>query len=210
MLFHPTTFWNLMARRYARSPVGNPDAYQYKLDKTAQYLSPRDRLLEFGCGTGTTALIHAARVSHIDAIDFSSEMIAIAREKAAGQNIANVRFEVATLEDWPIPQDGPGYDAVLAMSILHLVTDLDATLGRVYRALKPGGLLFSSTACIAGQFGWVRHVLPPLGAIGVLPKILILTPGMLTQAMTAQGLNVEHVWQPGKDAAAFVIARRPE
>ena len=210
MLFHPTTFWNLMARRYARTPVKNVEAYQYKLDMIARSLSPQDRLLEFGCGTGTTALIHAARVSHIDAIDFSSEMIAIAREKAAEQSVTNVRFEVATLEDWPIGEDGGGYDAVLGMSILHLVADLDETLGQVYRALKPGGLFFSSTACIAGQFGWVRYILPPLGAIGLLPKILVLTQDMLTQAMTAQGLTIEHVWQPSKEAAAFVIARKPE
>tara|TARA_R110002096_G_scaffold109774_24_gene240120 strand:- start:8007 stop:8639 length:633 start_codon:yes stop_codon:yes gene_type:complete len=210
MLFHPTTFWNLMARRYARTPVKNVEAYQYKLDMIARSLSPQDRLLEFGCGTGTTALIHAARVSHIDAIDFSSEMIAIAREKAAEQSVTNVRFEVATLEDWPIGEDGDGYDAVLGMSILHLVADLDETLGQVYRALKPGGLFFSSTACIAGQFGWVRYILPPLGAIGLLPKILVLTQDMLTQAMTAQGLTIEHVWQPSKEAAAFVIARKPE
>nr|WP_306268344.1 class I SAM-dependent methyltransferase [Pararhizobium sp. IMCC3301] len=210
MLFQPTTFWNLMARRYARSPIKNLEAYQHKLDMTARYLSPQDRLLEFGCGTGTTALIHAARVSHIDAIDFSSEMIAIAREKVVEQNVTNVRFEVAELEDWPIPEDGDGYDAVLAMSILHLVTDLDATLGRVYQALKPGGLLFSSTACIGSQSALLRSILPPLGAIGILPKILMLTPDMLTQAMTAQGLTVEHFWQPAKDAAAFVIARRPE
>ena len=76
--------------------------------------------------------------------------------------------------------------------------------------MKPGGLFFSSTACIAGQFGWVRYILPPLGAIGLLPKILVLTQDMLTQAMTAQGLTIEHVWQPSKEAAAFVIARKPE
>ena len=128
--------------------MDNPEAYQHKLDETAKYLSKEDRVLEFGCGTGTTALIHAPRVSHIDAIDFSSEMIAIAREKAEAQAIKNVRFEVSSFEDWPIPNPDGDYDAVLAMSILHLVSNLDETLSKVHRALKPDGLFFSSTVCI--------------------------------------------------------------
>ncbi len=209
MLFHPTRFWNRMARGYARKPVKDPEAYQYKLDATAGHLAPGDRLLEFGCGTGTTALIHAPRVSHIDAIDFSSEMIAIAREKAAAQGVTNVRFETAAFEDWPLPAGDDAYDGVLAMSILHLVTDLETTLALVYRALKPGGLFFSSTVCIGEMNGLVRHALRPLGAIGLLPKILPLTADILTARMRAHGFAIEQVWRPSEKAAVFIIARRP-
>ena len=210
MLIHPTRFWNYMARGYARRPVKDSDAYQYKLDVTASYLTPQDRLLEFGCGTGTTALIHAPRVSHIDAVDFSSEMIAIAREKTGAQGVSNVRFEISSFGDWPLPKSGEGYDVVLGMSILHLVADLDGTLARVYRALKPGGRFFSSTVCIGDMGGFARYALPPLGAIGILPKILPLTPDMLTERLTAQGLAIEHVWRPSEGAAVFVVARRPK
>jgi 2-polyprenyl-3-methyl-5-hydroxy-6-metoxy-1,4-benzoquinol methylase len=210
MLIHPTRFWNYMARGYARRPVKDSDAYQHKLDMTASYLTPQDRLLEFGCGTGTTALIHAPRVSHIDAIDFSSEMIAIAREKASAQDVSNVRFEISSFGDWLLPKSGEGYDIVLGMSILHLVADLDDTLSRVYRALKPGGRFFSSTVCIGDMGRFVRYALPPLGAIGILPKILPLTPDLLTERMTAQGLVIEHVWCPSEGAAVFVVARRPK
>ncbi len=209
MIFHPTRFWNFMARGYARSPVKDNESYQYKLDMTASYLKPQDRLLEFGSGTGTTALIHAPRVSHIDAIDFSSEMTAIAREKAEAQAVSNVRFETSSFEDWPLPEGCEGYDAVLGLSILHLVADLDATLARVYQQLKPGGLFFSSTVCIAEMGGLIRYVLPPLGAIGVLPKLLPLTSDMLTDGLHAHGFEVEHVWRPSEGAAVFIVARRP-
>ncbi|WP_306258930.1 bifunctional 2-polyprenyl-6-hydroxyphenol methylase/3-demethylubiquinol 3-O-methyltransferase UbiG [Pararhizobium sp. IMCC21322] len=209
MAFHPTRFWNFMARRYARSPVKDNESYQYKLGMTANYLTPQDRLLEFGCGTGTTALIHAPRVSHIDAIDFSSEMIAIAREKAEAQAVSNVRFEISSFEDWRLSEGDAGYDAILGLSILHLVTDLDATLARVYQQLKPGGLFMSSTVCIGEVGGLIRYALPPLGAIGVLPKILLLTPDMLTDGLRAHGFDIEHVWRPEEGASVFIVARRP-
>ncbi|WP_299949696.1 class I SAM-dependent methyltransferase, partial [uncultured Ruegeria sp.] len=97
MFINPPRFWNLMARSYARRPVQNQAAYEYKLNTTSRHLSPQDRVLEFGCGTGTTALIHAPKVAHIDAIDYSSEMISIAQEKAKVQGIKNVNFEVSAV-----------------------------------------------------------------------------------------------------------------
>ena len=62
--------WNRFAAGYAKSPVDVPDAYQVKLDKTAALMTPNMNVLEFGCGTGTTALYHAKNVTRIDALDF--------------------------------------------------------------------------------------------------------------------------------------------
>lgn len=209
MLIHPIRFWNLMARGYARRPVKDNDAYQYKLAVTASYLTPKDRLLELGCGTGTTALIHAPRVSRIDAIDFSSEMIAIARNKAKLQNIENVHFEISSIEDWLIPESNSGYDAILGLSILHLVADLNATLDRVFMRLRPGGYFFSSTVCLGEMSGLTRYALPVLGAIGLLPKILPLTSTALSEQLRTHGFDIEHVWRPENGIAVFIVARRP-
>ncbi|WP_271951472.1 class I SAM-dependent methyltransferase [Ruegeria faecimaris] len=204
MFIKPTRFWNLMARSYARRPVQNQAAYEYKLDITARHLSPQDRVLEFGCGTGTTALIHAPKVAHIDAIDYSSEMISIAREKADAQGSKNINFEVSAFECWPIPAKGQQYDAVLAMSILHLVLDLDATLDRVRSSLKEGGLFFSSTVCLEGL---EKFVIPALGTIGLLPKIRVLTQEILVERMQAHGFEIEQKWRPETGSTAFIIAR---
>lgn len=210
MLIKPTFFWNRMARGYARKPVEYPQAYQRKLEMTASYLTPADRVFEFGCGTGSTALVHAPRVNSVDAIDFSSEMIAIAREKAHEQNVTNVNFNAIAFEDWTPPTGENRYDAVLGMSILHLVDDLDATLTRVYNTLKPGGYFFSSTVCIGEMRGWLRIVLPPLGAIGILPKILPLTVDGLRERITAHGFAVEELWRPREVGTVFIVTRKPE
>jgi cyclopropane fatty-acyl-phospholipid synthase-like methyltransferase len=55
-------FWNWMAKRYARQPVANEAAYRQKLETARSYLRPDMNVLEFGCGTGSTALLHAPHV----------------------------------------------------------------------------------------------------------------------------------------------------
>ena len=65
-------FWDWIAERYARTPVADEASYKKKLQITQDYLRPGMEVLEFGCGTGSTALIHAPHVKHIHAIDISS------------------------------------------------------------------------------------------------------------------------------------------
>ena len=69
-------FWDRIAKKYARTPVADEAAYQKKLDITHGYFRPDMRVLEFGCGTGSTAIAHAPFVKHIHAIDISKDDIA--------------------------------------------------------------------------------------------------------------------------------------
>ena len=72
-----------MALGYSRRPVADEAAYQHKLEKTREYLTPEMSVFEFGCGTGTTGIHHAPYVKSVRAIDVSKNMIDIARGKAA-------------------------------------------------------------------------------------------------------------------------------
>lgn len=209
MLFHPTRFWNLLAGHYARKPVANPGAYQHKLDTTARYLEPNQTVFEFGCGTGTTALIHAPRVASIDAIDFSAKMIAIAQQKADAAGVSNVQFAVSSLDDWPLPSAGGQYDVALGMSILHLLPDLDAALSRVAAFLRPGGRFFSSTVCLGDAGGIAKHVIRPFSAIGILPRVLPLTETCLVDRLRHHGFVIEETWKPGSSPSVFIVAQKP-
>lgn len=55
----PSKFWDKMAERYSKRPVSDEAAYQKKLQITQEHLHPHMELLEFGCGTGSTAITHA-------------------------------------------------------------------------------------------------------------------------------------------------------
>ncbi|SFD12802.1 class I SAM-dependent methyltransferase [Tropicimonas isoalkanivorans] len=210
-------FWNWIARRYARMPVRDEAAYRQKLEITQSYLRPDWQVLEFGCGTGSTALEHAAHVSHLRAIDSAEGMIAICREKAALAGVTNVRFERADFDAIQVPEGS--LDAVLGMSVLHLMDDPDATISRVFDMLRPGGLFFSSTTCLDGLdatgFGArliARVLLPAGGALGLLPRMTRLSRAGLRARMEAAGFEIERDWLPDEDPtkAVFIVARKPQ
>ena len=132
-------------------------------------------------------------------------MIGIARDKAAKAQGPVPEFEVVTLEDLP-PPDRP-FDAVLAMSLLHLVADLDGVLALLRRQVREGGYLVTSTVCIGDGGGLIVRLLPLIGATGLLPKVLPLKADALLAAMERAGFEVEHHWRPKPDASVFAIAR---
>jgi 2-polyprenyl-3-methyl-5-hydroxy-6-metoxy-1,4-benzoquinol methylase len=193
-----------MAKRYARSPVGDEAAYQEKLRKTRAVLTPEFNVLEFGCGTGSTAITLAPEVQHYLATDISNEMLEIARGKAAG--LDTLRFERMRLEDVTPPEGG--FDAILAHSILHLLPDKAAAIAQVFARLKPGGMFISSTTCMANG-GMLKPLLRAGNKLGLLPMVRFFSPDALVEAVQAAGFAIEERWQPTPKASVFLIARKP-
>jgi len=139
------TFWDRKAASYAESSISDVESYQRKLSETQKLFSPDMRVLEFGCGTGATAVQHAPHVAHIDAIDISEKMLEIGRERAAKSHIENIRFTRGTLSEFNA--ETGSLDAVLGLNVIHLLPDRQAVFSDVARILKPGGVFISSTAC---------------------------------------------------------------
>jgi ubiquinone/menaquinone biosynthesis C-methylase UbiE len=198
-------FWDKIADRYAKKPVANEAVYQKKLEISRQYLAPHMTVLELGCGTGSTAIAHAPFVKYIRAIDISSRMVEIARAKVG--NISNITFEQLASEDLELPDNS--LDAVLGLSLLHLLYDKQATINDVYRLLKPGGVFITSTACIGDMMILLKYVLPIGGWLGVIPKLDIFSTPELEQSFRNSGFEIEHKWQPGKGQSVFMILKKP-
>lgn len=198
-------FWDKMADRYAQQPIADEAAYQRKLQITRDYLRPDMAVLEFGCGTGGTAILHAPHVRQITAIDFSESMLAIARGKAAAAGVDNVSFERADIASFEAPEGS--FDVVLGLSILHLLKDKDAVIAKVFRLLKPGGVFISSTACVGDTMGAFKLIAPLGKALGLLPQLDVMTKDELVASLTSAGFTIEQQWQPGKGKAVFIVAR---
>lgn len=199
-------FWNRHAKGYAKRPVADEASYQKKLAVTRGYLNPDMEVLEFGCGTGTTALTLAPLVRHIQAIDISAKMLQIARAKAESAGIENVTFEQSGIDDLSAPD--AAYDAIMGYSILHLLDDKEAVIAKVYRMLKPGGVFVSSTACLGGTMPVLRVILPIGRFFGLLPLVKFFTAEELERTLTDAGFQIDHRWQPGKNKAVFIVAKK--
>ena len=206
----PSKFWDKHAKGYAKRPVADEAAYQNKLQVTQDYLKPDMEVLEFGCGTGTTAIIHAPFVRHIRAIDISGKMLEIARAKAEAGGIKNVTFERASIEGLAVAD--ATYDAVMGHSILHLLEDKKSAIASVHRMLKPGGVFITSTACLGGMMSALRVVLRvilPVGRFfGLLPLVKFFTKEELERDLTDAGFRIDYQWQPGKGKSVFIVAKK--
>jgi ubiquinone/menaquinone biosynthesis C-methylase UbiE len=202
-------FWNRIARWYAANPVRDAAGYERTLDRTIHYLSGADTVLEFGCGTGTTALRLAPHVSRIVATDISSAMIEIAQEKAAAQSCPNAEFAVATPDLAPGPEGS--FDAVLAFNLVHLFADRPSMLARVRQLLKPGGLFVSKTPCLTEMTRLIRVAVPVMRFFGKAPShVAFLSAAELESEVEGAGFTIVERARHGstrKDPRIFIVAR---
>ena len=202
----PARFWDRIAARYARKPVPDEAAYRKKLQITRRYLTPESEVLEFGCGTGSTAIAHAPYAKRIRASDISSRMIEIARNKARDAGVSNVTFEQSAFEDLAV--DDGTCDVVMGHSILHLLADRDAAIARVHRMLKAGGVFVSNTACIGDVMPWFRLIAPLGRALGLLPFVTVFTTEELTASLADAGFAIDYEWTLGRGKAVFIVAKK--
>ncbi|WP_282609091.1 class I SAM-dependent methyltransferase [Pelagibius sp. Alg239-R121] len=210
------SFWDKTAERYAKSPVKDMAAYEQTLDRTRAWLLPGDRMLEVGCGTGTTALLLAEKVQEITASDISASMIEIARGKAVDQGVSNVNFRQGTLEGSPLDGgslgEGP-YDVVTAYNFLHLLEDPAAAVARVRGLLKPEGLFISKTVCLAGFSFWkrllVKLLIPVMQLVGKAPYVRFMSVNDVERCMTEAGFEILETGDyPASPPCRFVVARK--
>ena len=199
-------FWDKAANKYAASPVKDIPAYEDTLDRTRHYLKPSDRLLEIGCGTGTTALTLSASVQEVIATDISGQMLSIAESKREDRGTTNVSFVHAEVTR---PLEAAPFDAICAFSILHLVDDLQETLTHMHGQIKKGGYVISKTPCLAGMNALVRPLIKVLQFFGKAPTVLFLNASELEAAFQRAGFEIIETGHFGKNTKSrFVVARR--
>ena len=207
MSYDDIAFWDRIAARYAAKPISDEAAYRYKVERTRNYLRSDMDVLEFGCGTGSTALEHAPHVGSYLATDISPGMIEIARGKVEGTPIEGLRFRAGALQTLALP-DG-SFDAVLGLNVLHLLADVQGAIYETARLLKPGGIFVSSTACLRDTMPWFA----PVGRIGsllrLMPRVTMLRASDLIATQEQAGLEVIEHWRAKKNRLVlFLIARK--
>ena len=202
-------FWDRASRKYAKGPVADQAGYERTLDRTRGLLAREHSVLELGCGTGTTALLLAGGVHDYLATDISGAMIAIAGEKLAATPVPGLTFRAATAE--AVAADAARYDAILGFNYLHLVRDLDATLGQIRGLLAPGGLFISKTPCVGEMNPLIRLALPAMRAVGLAPYAGVFRVEALKQRIAAAGLEIlacENHASKGDDKRPYIVARK--
>lgn len=204
---HPSAFWDRVARRYAEMSVRNPADYERTLNLIRVHLKPTDRVLELGCGTGTTALKLAGEVGTYVASDYSAEMIAIADEKRSKARIANLEVTVGQVCDGSL-SEGP-FDVILGFNLLHLLADRRLAFDDISRKLRPGGLFISKTPCLGGAYRVLQPVVAALRMAGKAPEFHFLSPARLEQEIAQAGFEIVETGDyPNRPPRRFILAMK--
>lgn len=167
MRYKDEKFWDRISSKYDRIEQ-NDIAYRIFIEKAGAYLKADDTILDFGCGTGLICNEIAWKVRFIQAIDISTKMIEISKNKASVRKIQNIDFARTTLFDEKFKEGT--FDAVIAFNILHLLEEPQKYFERINQLLKPGGFVLSATPCM-NEAPFLKNVLKFFSMIGLTPRL---------------------------------------
>ena len=142
--------------------------------------------LDVGCGAGLLAEPLARLGANVTAIDPAAELIAAARDHAAGQGL-EIDYCVSAAENV-----AGTFDLITAMEVIEHTADPQQFLQDLARRLAPGGLLILSTP---NATGWSRLVTITLAeGVGAIPKGThdydkFIAPERMKQLMANAGLK---------------------
>lgn len=143
--------------------------------------------LDVGCGAGLLAEPLARLGAKVTGIDAAPEVIAVARDHAAGQGL-EVDYRHAAVEDV-----AGRFDLVTSMEVIEHVAEPRAFLARLAARLAPGGLMILSTPNRTARSRLLMITIAE--SIGQIPKGThdhgkFITPDEMQAMIAAVGLTV--------------------
>jgi 2-polyprenyl-6-hydroxyphenyl methylase/3-demethylubiquinone-9 3-methyltransferase len=113
-------------------------------------------VLDAGCGPGALSCVAARRCAQVEALDASSNMVALARQRALEAGIENISFQNGAIGDDALLA-GRRFDAILCSSVLEYVENLDGALGWLAERLAPEGVLLVSMPNGRSCYRWAER-----------------------------------------------------
>ncbi|WP_136808249.1 class I SAM-dependent methyltransferase [Desulfosediminicola flagellatus] len=205
-------FWDSASKNYDKTEERFEYIHNKSRENTKSFLKDSDTVLDYGCGTGTASCQFSSQVKEIHAIDISSKMIEIAKEKAAVSKIENVRFEQSDIFDKKYSDES--YDVILAFNMLHTVTSPRDVMQRINELLKPEGIFISVTPCLRQKMSFLVNLQIQLVRVlckfGLIPipirRITSSEVDELLEAVEFQTIESEEIYKGA--SSYFVVAKK--
>jgi len=156
-------------------------------------ISPGERLIDVGCGTGnyTRWLARETRDGLVVGTDASEAMVAAAAARDSADNAAYLRADACDL-----PFDDGSFDAACSVGVVHMIEQPMAAIDEMVRVIAPGGRLVLVVSC--GPDGKPAH---KRGGVTIFAR------DEVTEALRERGLC--EIRQRVVRRGQFVAARKP-
>jgi len=146
------------------------------LDGVEAKLKQGAKIADIGCGHGSSSILMAQAYpnSTVTGFDFHPPSIEAAKAKARAAGVENVRFEVASAQDYP----GEGYDFACIFDALHDMGDPVGAAAHIRETLTEDGTFMLVEPMAGDSLG---ENLNPLGQIFYAFSTTVCTPASLAQ-----------------------------
>jgi len=145
-------FWDKQAPKYDYSERQFAPVFQDVIIRTRKCLTAEDKVLDFGCATGTKTIEITDSVKHIHGLDISSEMVNEANRKIKERNFKNITCTQGDIFDNNFKV--ASFDKIISYGVIHLLNNSDEVIRRLHDLLKPKGLFISTTACLKDKMAF--------------------------------------------------------
>ena len=152
MISKTQKFWDKQAKKYDYSERQFDPVFKEVILRTKKYLTTEDKVLDFGCATGTKTIEITDSVKHIHGLDISSEMVNEANNKIKESNFKNITFTQGDIFDNDF--EIASFDKIISYGVIHLLNNSDEVIRRLHDLLKPRGLFISTTACLKDKMAF--------------------------------------------------------
>ena len=191
---------------YFRKPDDGLDlAQQQKIDHICRKLNLQrgERLLDIGCGWGALIFRAAEQYgAHATGITLSEQQFAYVQEEIRARNLAG-RCDVRLLDYRDVPEDPP-FDKIASVGMFEHVGKkrLAGYFAKIYRLLKPGGMVMNHGLTSAGLHSgglspdvadFIEHYVFPGGEIPHLSKEIELMARANLECLDVECLRPHYV-----------------
>ncbi len=137
------TYWNNDAADYDNRAKKSHKAYQNIINLIKKEVTNEMNILDIGTGTGEIPINIFSNVKSIEAIDYSPEMIQIAKNKSEKRGIKNITFLVQDSNNLNYKDNS--FDAIIIINLLHITPKPGNVINEAKRLIKKDGKIIIAT-----------------------------------------------------------------